>query len=168
MRIFNWIRSLFVRKVVAKLPREVIDGEYFATDSNYIWMRDLCKEANKIMHNDSFRSEVINTNEFIYTSDNGFTVYEKLTIPYVTVIRIYTSKNPWSSAIATTFTGDKENIYLNTRRNPRPMPEMVNTAIHERLHSFGYGHGSNSPVGKENSVNYKVGSIAEKYVGGYE
>jgi hypothetical protein len=42
------------------------------------------------------------------------------------------------------------------------MQAMVNTALHECSHLAGYTHGDNSPVGKENSVPYWVGSKAEE------
>jgi hypothetical protein len=78
-------------------------------------------------------------------------------------ITTYRSKNPFSKAIATTYGSDKQNMYLNTRANPRKPKYMINTVIHEKLHLNGYSHGSNSNVGKENTVNYYTGSLGEKY-----
>ena len=109
-----------------------------------------------------FQNELSAIEKFDFSDDNGSQVLEKLMSNSKT-ITTYRTKNPFSKAIATTYSTDKENMYLNTRKNPREYKFMINTVVHEFLHLVGYSHNDNNPIGKENSVNYYVGSLAEKY-----
>jgi len=135
----------------------------FHTEVNTLWAQDLAKVANCVFNNASFRKAVEAKTSFDMSDKTGAGVYASM--QEVTCgIRLYATKNPFSKAIATTYSTDKYFIYLNTRRNPRDMPSMVNTVIHECSHIAGFSHGSNSPVGKENTVPYWIGKEAESYV----
>jgi uncharacterized protein (DUF885 family) len=77
--------------------------------------------------------------------------------------------NPWTSAIATTYKRKPGEIYINVKKiNQRSVAEYVATLVHEALHlaPLSFGHGSNSPKGKENSVNYWVDAKAEEWARG--
>jgi len=142
-----------------KVTKEINQTDNFTYRSSFSWIEAVSHVANLVINHSEFKKRVEQIEKFDYTDDNGKQVFEKL-IQTKCVLRTYKSKNPWSKAIATTYRNNKIDIYFNTRRNPRSIELMVNTAIHELLHNAGYGHGDNSPTGKENSVNYKVGAIA--------
>jgi len=140
--------------------------DVFSYRSNLPWVKNLSDASNCTINLSQFQDALSRIESFDMSEDNGKQVLENLLDTRV-AITTYKSKNPFSKAIATTYANDKTSIYLNTRRNPRAMKDMVNTSLHESLHIAGYSHGDNSSIGKENTVNYKVGEIAgehyEKY-----
>lgn len=149
---------------VIVLDQDTLKKEVFSVRSSLPYMAEVARISNCIINNHDFLKEVENYPKFTFTDKTPKQVVESLRNPRPVVLSTYRTKNPWSAAIATTFASDKETVYFNTRKNPRDMPSMVNTSLHEGLHLNGYGHGDNYPNGKEDSVNYRVGSIAEKYV----
>jgi len=140
-------------------PRKV-----FSSSSDTEWLKLAINKANCVLNNQDFIAEVEAFKDYTFTDKSSPQVANAIKELKPIKVALYKTKNPFSKAIATTYASDRETVYINTRRNPRAMPDMVNTIIHEGLHLAGFSHGDNSPVGKENSVNYKVGSIAEKYV----
>lgn len=140
---------------------EVKNNQVFNYKSKLTWVSDLTKVANCTVNLDSFQQRVIKIKSFDFTDANGEQVIKSLMAKTCT-IRTYKTKNPFSKAIATTYRSNAVDLYLNLRKNPREVLRMVNTVIHECLHNAGFSHGDNSSIGKENSVNYKVGLIAQK------
>jgi hypothetical protein len=77
---------------------------------------------------------------------------------------------PWyifSKAYATTVPGTV--IYLNARKLDRSVSSLVSTLTHEAVHIADndpktrfFGHGNNSPKGKDNTAPYKLDAIAER------
>lgn len=53
-------------------------------------------------------------------------------------------------------------IYLNTYYIVRPDCEIINTLVHEPMHTLGYSHGNNLPDGKDDSVPYWMGDRAQE------
>jgi hypothetical protein len=96
------------------------------------------------------------------------------------VVETYRPWNRWSSAQAKTYTGNYSYIGLNSRRLNRSVPSVVGSVAHEWGHCFeyfmreqsngrmGFNHGSNSPVGKDNTFQYQLGRRVKKYVEEYE
>jgi hypothetical protein len=73
-------------------------------------------------------------------------------------IRPYRTRLPWSSVIGYS---DGENIYINMRKiDSLDVSDYVGNLVHEFCHHAGYGHGDNSPKGKQNSVPYYCGDLA--------
>lgn len=133
--------------------------------SSLNYVKKLAEQVNCTINKKVFKEELGKIKKFDLdpTNSNGSEVLRSL-LSKKCIIRTYRSKWPWSKAVATTWTNEKEpNIYLNTRRHPRSVPSMVNTVVHECLHKHGYSHGNNNPTGKENTVNFKAGKIAENY-----
>jgi hypothetical protein len=95
------------------------------------------------------------------SQDNGTQILNEI-LSKKAVIRTYKTKWPLSKAIATTYKNNKTELYFNRYKNPREMANMVNTSMHEITHLVGYSHGSNSSIGKEDTVPYKVGAIAQR------
>jgi hypothetical protein len=141
-----------------------ITREPFGFKSSLPYIAEVAKVSNCIINNDDFVKEVEVYPKFTHTALAPAQVAERLKALAPVVVTTYQTKNPWSNVIATTYSSDRVNLYFNTRKNPRDMKHMVNTSFHEALHLNGFSHGDNSPVGKGESVNYRVGLMAEKYV----
>lgn len=163
--------SVSTKKEVNTNP-VVKDGVYFVNKSNFDWLEKTAKVSNCVLNNKQFQSKIKSINKFDYTSDSGGEVLSKYLSGGQSTLFTYRSLNPWTKVIAYTLTGNKNDIFYNTRKlndsngNPREIKLMVNTTIHERGHLVGYGHGNNSSHQKDNSVPYLVGSESENFVEG--
>jgi len=85
----------------------------------------------------------------------------------IEVIKWY-PKWRWTKAIATTM-GDGK-IRLNARTMDREKGDIVETLVHETVHivdnscnEISFGHGDNSPKGKEKTAPYLIGQLANIY-----
>lgn len=136
----------------------------FISKSKLEWLTEAARISNCVIGKKEFLDEVESFKGYTYTDKTPDQIVYVLKNPSTAYLNSYKTTNPFSSVVATTYLGDKENIYFNLRKNPRTKKAHVNTAIHEALHLWGFSHGDNYAKGKENSVNYKVGEIAEKYV----
>jgi hypothetical protein len=147
---------------VIVLDKEPLKKVVFTADSSLQYMKDVARVANCIANDKDFLKEVEVYPRFTFTDKTPRQVAESLRDPKPVTLSTYRTKNPWSAAIAMTI---EKVVYFNTRKNPREMKEMANTACHEGLgHIQGYGHGDNYPTGKESSVPYALGTICEKFV----
>lgn len=134
--------------------------------SSKSWMNGLGDVAECVKNNDAFLKEVGSFKKYDLTTKTPSQVEQMVRSSSLSIeLTTYTPWNMFSKAISYRNTGSNV-VYFNTRKNPRPIPEMVNTLIHEWLHVVGFDHGNNYAAGKENTVNYAVGSMAEKYVKG--
>jgi hypothetical protein len=131
------------------------------------WLDPLLNVSQCITANDAFLKEVGNYPKYTFTTLTPKQVEESLRKTSV-VATLSTYSPPWynkkSNTIAYRNVGDST-IYFNIYRNPRAYEEMINTVIHEWTHIAGHDHGDSNWRGKEDSVPYRVGKIAEKYVG---
>lgn len=136
----------------------------FISKSRLEWLIEAARISNCVIGKKDFLDEVENFKGYTYTDKTPEQIVYVFKNPSTVYLSSYKTTNPFSSVVATTYSNDKENIYFNLRKNPRTKKAHVNTVIHEALHLWGFSHGDNYSKGKENSVNYKVGEIAEKYV----
>jgi molybdopterin-biosynthesis enzyme MoeA-like protein len=136
----------------------------YTVKSKLPYLKQVAKVSECVIRNEDFLKEIEAFPKFSFTDKTSKEVADSIRKMKSVVISSYKTKNPFSSAIATTYPSNKTTVYFNSRKNPREFKEMINTAIHEPLHLIGFSHGDNSPIGKENSVNYRVGKIAESYV----
>lgn len=145
------------------IKAEVLSGQItdYAVKSTLPYIKDVAEVANCVIYNDKFRAEVAAHKQFDFTKDDSKTVARKMAVWTPVVISTY--KKRFTKTIAYRNVGSNV-LYFNTTMNPRSMREMVNTAVHERLHVVGYGHGDNYAKGKGNSAPYKIGDLSEKYV----
>lgn len=152
--------------VIATLPTK-LPGEprvVFSAKSDLPYIHEVARISSCVVNNEEFLKEVESFPKYDYTDKSSKDVAENLKNSRNILISTYKTKSPWSKVIATTYKSDRKTIYFNTRKNPRKMEYMVNTAIHEGLHLLGWSHGDNSSKGKSKSVNYAVGDMSEKYV----
>lgn len=65
-----------------------------------------------------------------------------------------------------------DRVFLNARKLDRSDASIVGTIIHEAVHAVDavsperFGHGDNSPVGKDNTAPYWIGNLAISLVSG--
>ena len=126
--------------------------------------------------------DIRNASEYAKVS-LGFPIYEATEnyektrhfVNYIPVnpltVKTYRSKNPWSSALGYFSPSKPDHIFLNNRKLNRTKGSIVATLIHEMVHYCdflneveSYGHGDNSPNGKENTAPFYIDNIAESMV----
>lgn len=147
-----------------KKKDDVLTTLPFSTSSELPWLKQAVDVANCVFTKEAFFKEIESFPRF--THANGLSpkeVAQEVRKSKSAKIEMITPKNPFTKMIATTFANDRETVYLNLRKHPRELRELVATLHHERLHLMGFSHDGNSSVGKSNSVNYMVGTIAEKF-----
>jgi hypothetical protein len=79
----------------------------------------------------------------------------------------------YRNTVALTDPDQPHTLFYHRSKLRRSVAEMVNTIVHEFTHSVDmfedgdprveYGHGDQSPVGKENSAPYWIGALAETF-----
>jgi len=144
--------------ITIERPRQ----DRFFTNRSEQWAKDLVTVSNCVWNLPEFWTDVAKHPGYTHTEDSPLVVAEKLMTTPPHEIVLYTSKNPLTAAISYRSPSKPGVIHLNTRKHPRVIGAMVNTATHEASHHF-YGHGDNSPSGKENSVPYAIGTIAQRH-----
>lgn len=126
-----------------------------------VWLDQVAKVAECVIRNQDFLSEVSRFPKYTHTTKTPGEVAKALggarqSIELSTFTKLFSKtiayRNPGSNI-----------VYFNLRKNPRAIKEMLNTAIHEWSHVVGFVHGDNYANGKQDSVPYRVGGIAEKY-----
>lgn len=142
-------------------PTESVLTVKIGVKSSLAWVSELADKTKCVLLSNDFQNELKSIQNFDMSEANGAQVLGKM-LSTESNISTYTSKNPFSSAIATTYQNDNT-LYLNTRKNPRSMPQMINTICHEHSHVAGFSHGDNSPKGKEKTVPYFIGDLCEKH-----
>lgn len=135
----------------------------YNTSTSYEWLKKTVRIANCVNNNKDFIDEVRSIKSFYFSNNTGEQVAVNLVSSIPAQLYTYKTRNPFSKV-----TGYRDpitgKIFFNTRKNPRSTEQMVNTAIHERLHNW-YNHNGNLAKGKNlESVPYKIGSISMKYV----
>jgi len=88
-------------------------------------------------------------------------------------VELYTSRWPWSKALAYEDHRFPSKVFLNSRRLDRSLASICATIIHECVHALDateeglrFGHGDNNPNGKENTAPYWIGDLAFEMVHG--
>lgn len=144
---------------------EVKAESFFQLKSTLSYLPEAIQIADLVMKDEDFQNEVRAITSFKDSKENGHQVVITMLSPKKATVSTYKTFNPYSKTTAYTTGGA---VYFNRWSNPRPMKEMVNTLVHERLHVLKYYHYGNSWKGNENTVPYKVGAIAERYVFKYQ
>ena len=88
-----------------------------------------------------------------------------------TQIKTYRPWNPWSKALAYVSPKEPNVIYINSRRLNRSIASIAGSIAHETIHVLdnkytdaNFGHGNNSPKGKENTVPYWIGRRVKELI----
>lgn len=138
----------------------------FTTKSSLPWVHEVSRIANCVINNEDFLKEVAAYPKFTYTDKVGADVAKALREHAPIEVRTYKTLNPRSKTNAYVLPSKRNEVYLNTRKYKNPTSRWVQTLVHESLHPE-FSHGNND-IDKDTeeklaSVNYVVGSIAEKY-----
>lgn len=145
---------------------EVVPGQHhltgdYSAKSDLKVVKQLAELGNCIVMKERFYDEITKHKQFDYTKDSSEIVANKLSLYTPVVLTTY--KKYFTKTIAYRNVGSNV-LYLNVvKLGSTPTKERLNTIWHERSHVAGYGHGDNYAKGKENSVPYGTGSMAEKY-----
>jgi len=106
-------------------------------------------------------------NEYIAQTIKSFVIQTTITISE------YKPRWRWSKAIGYYSYKNPTTINLNIYKQDRSISSITNTLIHEAIHMADYfdrhhsfGHGDNSPKGKQNTAPYAIGSLAASIVDG--
>jgi hypothetical protein len=132
----------------------------FSYKSSLSLIERVAECANAVSKDKTFKDEIMKKCNFDYTQDKGKHVFERM-VNHHCVIRSYKTRNPWSKVNATTYKSNDVDLYLNMRKK-RTLAQWVGTTHHECSHNYGYSHGDNNPKGKQNSVPYWLGALAEQ------
>lgn len=135
--------------------------------------------ANELMKNVTFHNK-IKENYYDMATCKGFVIeadvdnydFKSTQNPELNlIIKLYRSKNPWSSAYGYFSPAKPDHIFLNNRKLNRSKGSIVSSLIHEMIHFLddknkqeSYGHGDNSPIGKEATAPYFIDNIAESII----
>jgi hypothetical protein len=154
-------------EVVEVLPEIVVQPkQVFVVKSSLKYMQEVARISNCVINSPEFIKRLAEFPIYTHTKLTPDVVAREFqNVPTIT-LTTYRTSNPFSKVTATTFANQPGVVYFNLRNNPRPMPTMVNTAIHEASHVLGFDHGDNNPKGKEDSVPYRSGKLAEDFVTG--
>lgn len=134
------ITSCATQKVAEKTPEF---KEVYNTTLELDWLNKAVTVSNCTINLPVVRGEIESIKKFDFTSDTGLDVARKL---YTLKVQVETYKThwlaPWKNRVIAH--AKDQAIFLNTRTNPRTMPEMAATLGHELMHLLGYSHGNNS------------------------
>ena len=94
---------------------------------------------------------------------------------FETTVELWRPWNPFTSALASTYSNNWEIIKLNKRKLNRSISSITASIGHEWGHCFEYfltqgsseiqfNHGDNSPVGKEDTFQYQLGRSIKRHV----
>ncbi len=138
----------------------------FSVKSTIGWISETASIAECVIKRTDFIAEVAKTKSFDFSKDTGVDVARKMSLPNPVILSSYCKKPSFGRQTNAYRNVGSNIVYMNTCVKLNRIEKRVNTLVHERLHVVGYGHGNNNYKGKENSVPYAVGAIAEKYVKG--
>lgn len=129
--------------------------------------------VNELLGDDQFWSQIKQIPKFDYTELAPLEIVDRISM-CSTEVRIRTYRPKWILSRANAYVTRKypNTLFLNRWKLDRPIGALINTIVHECVHIADYGdddskvtfgHGDNSPVGKEDSAPYKIGGIAQRY-----
>lgn len=135
-------------------------------------IRAAAEKVNKVFAARRFQELVKSRESWDHTKNDGVTVLRDILAQSHQVSIVgFRPRNPWSKVVASTVFGTAK-IQLNTRTlGAWSVDDLAGTLAHELTHLTpesgsrrGYGHGSNSSVGKGASVPYGIGEIVRGWV----
>jgi hypothetical protein len=128
------------------------------------------KGASDVLKNKKFYDEIKKHKNFDYTVVSPSDISEYIKNSDASLrIRLYKPNDERSNTTAYVTSKYKNTIFINYYKKDRGLKHVVNTIIHEIVHSVDalqndikFGHGGNSSVGKDNSAPYWIGDLASK------
>lgn len=142
------------------VPGQSLDSGDYSVKSKLPFIHDIAKIANCLLTKEAFFKEIESFPKYDYTTDSSILVAKALAFRTPVVVSTYCKK--FTKTLAYRNVGSNV-LYINTCKQWGISPDLLNTLWHERSHVVGYGHGDNSSKGKQKSVPYGTGNMAEKY-----
>lgn len=154
---------------VTRVEKEDINPAVVEYHGNDRKVGDLVESANKILADKDFYAYISQHDDFSYTGESPKDVADWMKESNIIVrVRLYTPADPNTSTTAYVSSKYPNTIFLNSYKLNRGDADIVNTIIHEVVHSVDasvedheFGHGGNSRDGKQNSAPYWIGQLAE-------
>lgn len=134
---------------------------------------------NKLIQEGTIYSIMNNMPEVLdYSSHVGsgrMAIIEKTYFEFCPEVKLKRFWNPFTSAYATTYTGNYKYIGLNRKKLNRSVASICGSIAHEWGHCLEYyisnnvrnfelNHGDNNPVGKDNTFQYILGRAVKRHV----
>jgi len=142
----------------------------FNYNGNSELIKECVKRANELVIDDAFLVK-IEACDFSKATCDGDQIVRDIRLCSGLFVELYKSKNPFSSSCGYFSPNNPNSIFLNTRKLNRSKGSIVSTLIHEMIHycdsintKESYGHGDNSPAGKENTAPFYIDNIAESII----
>ena len=142
-----------------------------STTSGNTEIRSAVAYVNELMRNGTIKNLIMSHKNFDYTNQTSISIAEAVQAFWATndfKVKVYRPWWRWSKAIAAT--NDETALNLNVYKLSSYVPDLADTIAHEFIHGANFhvnpnmyssmatfGHGDNSPFGKENSVPYYIG-----------
>lgn len=148
-----------------------IKVEFLGNTQNVL---DAVARTNELLAAQSFFARIREHHGFDYSTATPAQIADLMeTSDVVVSVKLYTSRWPWSKAVAFEDRRFPNVVFLNTRRLNRSVPSICATIVHECVHAVDsaeaglrFGHLDNNPNGKENTAPYWIGDLAEEMLSG--
>lgn len=135
--------------------------------------------ANDLIVSSNFAIKLNNKKSFDMATCDGTRILslynQAIKLKKELYVYTYRSKNPFSHSLGYFNPSKPDNIYLNSKKLNRTRGSIVASLIHESVHWLDYydkvhsfGHGDNSPQGKQNTAPYWIDNISEALLKGVE
>jgi len=155
------------KRVGGKIKNSMVSISYHGTSLILI---DPLFRTNILLEEDSFYKAISRHGAFDMANVDGPTIARLLK---ESTLRMTIDTYLWPFTKTCGYYDPKEPsiIYLNQWHFNRSIPSFCNTLVHKIVQAvnadnpqYEFGHGNNSPDGKENTAPYWIGNLAEKII----
>lgn len=143
----------------------------FKYEGNIVQIVEAVKVANDVEVQKKLTRAIEGETFDMSTASSAYLAKECINFTLTREIYVKTYRKRFSRAIAYFSPSRPNDINLNTAKLNRTKGSIVGTLYHEAAHMLdhadelhSYGHGSNSPNGKQNTFPYKVGALVQAIV----
>ena len=133
------------------------------------------KIANELLNNKVFYQEILAFGEFDMSDAKTEKIIELMKVAHKeSSMEVHSYYKRWSRAYGYYEPNRPTRININAAKLNRSIGSLVASIIHEYVHfvdgitPLSFGHGSNSPVGKQNTAPYAIDNIAQSIIEGVE
>ncbi len=150
----------------------------FMTMEKNVMIKEATRVANEIFKDKTFWNKILEVEQFDMTTLDTQSIVNilKASIEEGIITKLYKPFWRWSKAMAKFEANHPDSIFLSSRRLIRHsdwdinIASLVGSKYHESVHLSdnlcewaNFGHGNNSPIGKEKTAPYLIGDIAAEY-----
>ena len=124
------------------------------------------KKIRKAFNDPEFMEHVYKKTNWTYTDCvDGKKIFEKIRdyLDSDSDYFIHAYYKRWSKAHGYVLSGEENQMHVN-RKFRKSVDQYAGTILHEVCHSVNYGHGSNSPTNKGDSIPYFLGTLIRNWI----